>query len=303
MLNAEWTLSDADFRLITGMVYDHCGITLNESKRDLVQARLSKELRAGGYQTVEQYVRMLMADQTGARFTSLIDALSTNLTSFFREPEHFQYLTSTLVPGWVAARGNATRRIVAWSAACSSGEEPYTLGIALSEALVAAEQAAGRSGAAVDSISGPGGWDVRILATDISTRVLGTAKAGIYPSSRLGGISPEHRQAYFGRCDPSFLPHRGRGKEEVFQVRPFLRSMIRFRHLNLMEGWPFSGPFDVIFCRNVMIYFDKPTQERLVNRFHDCLAPGGYLFTGHSESLTGIRHTFQYVKPTIYRRS
>jgi chemotaxis protein methyltransferase CheR len=299
-------LSDAEFRLISETVYKHCGITLNENKRDMVQARLAKQLRDGGHASVSEYLKQVMSDASGDEFTDLIDAISTNLTSFFREADHFQYIKETLVPAMVKrSRTDQNRRLLAWCAACSSGEEPYSLGITLCQSLVSASRLPGRPMPAVDSQGGPAGWDIRILATDISTRMLRTAAAAQYPEARLTGVPPDCREVYF-QADPQ-APHRPERRHDperihLHEVRPFLRRMIRFRHLNLMDPWPFKGPFDLIFCRNVMIYFDQATQERLVSRFGQCLRPGGLLFTGHSESLSGINHRLKQVKPSIYAK-
>jgi chemotaxis protein methyltransferase CheR len=268
-------LSESDFRLISDMVYRHCGIHLHEGKRELVQARLAKRLRTGGFTRLQDYLDHVAADGSGREFTALIDAMSTNLTSFFREIGHFHFLTEHFLPRLLERkRKQKDQRIRLWSAGCSTGEEPYSLAMTMLEA------------------ANPQEWDVKILATDISTRVLQTAKAGIYPKDRADSVPQPHRSKYFLSAQV--------GGERALQVCPAARSLICFRHLNLMENWPFTGPLDFIFCRNVMIYFDKPTQERLVGRFWNCLESGGLLFTGHSESLTGIRHKFSYVQPTIY---
>jgi chemotaxis protein methyltransferase CheR len=278
---ADDILTDAEFTELAEMVYKHCGIDLHEGKRDLVRARLAKLTRVGGYRSAREYLDSVTADTTGEKFTGLIDALSTNLTSFFRENNHFEYLKRTLLPRLMAEKKSCgAQRLRVWSAGCSSGEEPYTLAMVLLEAT--------NGGSA-------NGWDVKLLATDISTRVLARAKRGVYDGDRLDSISPELRSKYV-------LPVQGSSDAEG-QMSPLLQSIISFRHLNLMQPWPFKGPFDFIFCRNVMIYFDKPTQEALIARYHQVLAPGGTLFTGHSESLTGVRHAFKYVAPTIYAKT
>jgi chemotaxis protein methyltransferase CheR len=272
-------LTESDFRRIREVLLQHCGIALNESKRELVRARVAKELRATGLSTVGEYLDRVLADR-GEGFTRFIDSLSTNLTSFFREADHFAHLTGTFLPPLLRARAAAgDRRLIAWSAACSSGEEAYTMAMVVQACI---DTTFGRS-------SPP--WDVRILATDISTRVLERAKLGEYDSGGASRIPAEMRERHLvalpnGRC----------------RVRDELRASIRFRHLNLMDSWPFSGPFDFIFCRNVMIYFDSATQQRLVGRLAECLRPGGLLFTGHSESLTGVAHKMVHRGPSIYQR-
>ncbi len=272
-------LSETDFRKISDLVYEHCGINLHEGKKELVRARLAKRLREGRFRTFAEYIQHVLNDQTGQEFSALVDSLSTNLTKFFRENQHFEYVRTQLLPGIIASKQRSgVSRIRAWSAGCSSGEEPYSIAITL-----------------LEGIQGKGRWDVKVLATDVSTRILERAKKGIYEQNRIDPIPLPLRNRY--------LTRRREGTKEMYEVGPALRERIIFRYLNLMQDWPIKGPLDFIFCRNVMIYFDKPTQERLVNRFYDLLGPGGVLFTGHSESLTGIEHAFKYVQPTIYLKS
>jgi chemotaxis protein methyltransferase CheR len=274
----DFELSEKEFRRISDLIYEHCGINLHEGKRELVRARLAKRLRQGNFSTFAEYIKHVLDDQTGREFSVLVDSLSTNLTKFFREDQHFEYMSNKLLPGIVSAKqARGQFRIRAWSAGCSSGEEPYSIAITLLEA-----------------IQGKGRWDVKLLATDVSTRILERAKRGIYDRQRIEPIPLPLRSRY--------LKQRREGREEVYEVGPALRNVVIFRYLNLMKEWPIKGPLDFIFCRNVMIYFDKPTQQRLVNRYYDLLGPGGVLFTGHSESLTGIEHAFQYVQPTIYSK-
>ncbi len=272
-------LSEKDFCRISELVYEHCGINLHDGKKELVRTRLAKRLREGRFKTFAQYIQHVLNDPTGREFSDLVDSLSTNLTKFFREDQHFEYMTTQLLPRIMTSKQRSSAfRIRGWSAGCSSGEEPYTIAIVLSEA-----------------IKGKGRWDAKVLATDVSTRILERAKKGIYEKGRVDPISLPLRNQY--------LIRRREGAREVYEVGPALRERIIFRYLNLMQDWPIKGPLDFIFCRNVMIYFDKPTQGRLINRFYDLLGPGGVLFTGHSESLTGIEHAFKYVQPTIYMKS
>jgi chemotaxis protein methyltransferase CheR len=273
---AQDLVSEREFLQISDLVYRHCGINLHDGKKELVQARLAKKLRTGGFTCVRDYIDGVLADPTGERFADLIDSLSTNLTSFFRENQHFEYLSRVYLPQLAQKPArDGHKAIRAWSAGCSSGEEPYTMAMVLDESL------------------GSRGFDLKILATDISRKVLAAARRGVYDAARVESVPAQIRHRYFSRA-----PQPG-----LVQVSPHLQGMIRFNYLNLQSEWPFRGPLDFIFCRNVMIYFDKPTQQRLVNRFHDCLAPGGLLFTGHSESLTGITHPLRYVQPTIYAKS
>lgn len=271
-------LSESDFRKISNMVYDHCGINLHDGKKELVRARLAKRLRLGNFRTFPEYMNHVLKDKTGKEFSLLIDSLSTNLTSFFREAQHFGFLQGQFLPALLEQkRQRSNFRIRAWSAGCSSGEEPYSIAIALLEAT-----------------QGKGRWDIKVLATDISASILELAKIGIYDTERIEPVGPLQRQKYL-------VPHRRNG-QKVFEVTKRLRDTVIFSYLNLMNDWPIKGPLDFIFCRNVMIYFDKPTQACLVNRFWDLLDSEGILFTGHSESLTGIEHKFKYVQPTIYMK-
>jgi len=272
------TLTEQEFQLISDLVYRHCGINLHDGKKELVRARLAKLVRSSGAASVSEYLAQVRADASGREFATLIDAISTNLTSFFREKTHFEYLKDKFLPSIASAQRHGTRcRVRAWSAGCSSGEEAYSLAITLLEAA-----------------GGGPAWDAKLLATDISRPVLQKARTGIYDKSRLASVAPELRSQYF---TPTNLQN-----QPAFAVSDALRRVVQFNYLNLMDTWPFSGPFDFIFCRNVMIYFDKKTQENLVNRFWQCLRPGGMLFTGHSESLTGVSHKFSYVLPTVYEK-
>jgi chemotaxis protein methyltransferase CheR len=271
-------LSTTLFRKFAKLVYEKAGISLSDAKHELVRSRLLKRLRALGMTTFEKYFHYLSEqDTSGDELVHMLDSISTNKTDFFREIQHFDFLTSNALPSIVdQARKSNSRRIRIWSAGCSSGEEPYTLAMVVREALDSA-------------------WDIKILATDLSTRVLQTAYEGEYDEGHMNGVPPKYRMSCFEKEKD--------GDEKIYRVKPELRKMITFRRLNLMDpSYPFSGKFDVIFCRNVMIYFDKPTQEELVNKFHRYLAAGGYLFIGHSESLTSLKTPFQFVRPTIYRR-
>lgn len=274
----EIRLTDKEFREVSKLVYDHCGINLHEGKKELVRARLAKRLREGRFKSFREYFNYVTTDKSGVEFSILIDTITTNLTSFFRETHHFKFLEKEFLPALMARKQKkGDSRIRIWSAGCSSGEEPYSIAITVNEAL-----------------ENCGSWDAKILATDISTRMLDRAKQGIYNSSRVAPIGGMQKTKYL-------TSSRVRG-ERIYQVNDNLRQKIMFRYLNLGESWPIRGPIDVIFCRNVMIYFDKQTQEKLVNRFWDLLDSGGVLFTGHSESLTGIQHKYKYVKPTVYMK-
>ena len=276
MLLDNLDLTEAEFKQISDIVYAHCGINLHNGKKELVRARLAKLLRLRNFKKFSDYIEYVENDKTGTEFSDLIDSLSTNLTSFFRENQHFEFLVENILPRLIKNKTVANRKkIRCWSAGCSSGEEPYSIAITL-----------------LDNIADINRWDVKILATDISTSSLETAKRGLYSQSRIDPVPPAQRNKY--------LTVNRNKEQKVYQVNQSLRDMIIFRYMNLMQDWPVKPPLDFIFCRNVMIYFDKSTQEKLVNRYWDMLDNGGVLFTGHSESLTGITHKFKYVRPTIY---
>ncbi len=267
----EATLTSTHFERIVAMLHAHAGIRMRAGKEGLVRARLAKRLRALGLSDYDAYLDIVERDPARREFTEMVDVLTTNKTSFFREQAHFDFLQDTVLP---ACPGP----IRLWSAGCSSGEEPYTLAMLMHETL---PDAAVRS--------------ARILATDISHRVLATAKAGTYPADALS-------EAPRGWVQKYWRPTREATGAPRLEALPSLRGLIQFGKLNLMERWPMRGPFDAILCRNVMIYFDKATQQELVERYYALLRPGGYLFVGHSESLTGLSHRFTYVQPAVYVR-
>jgi chemotaxis protein methyltransferase CheR len=262
-------LKNVQFEKISQLVYRSVGINLHPGKQELVKARLTKRLRALGLKSLDEYMDYLEHDLPEGEVVAMIEAMTTNKTSFFREPQHFDYLCRKIVPGL------RDRKIRIWSGGCSSGEEPYSAAILLNEAI---EDLAL--------------WDLRILATDLSSLMLSHARKGIYNTNHLRDVSPLLISKYFACIETK--PVRR------YQVVERLRRQVHFARLNLMGEWPMRGSFDVIFCRNVMIYFDKPTQEQLVNRFWNLLKPGGHLFVGHSESLAGSQHQFHYVQPAIY---
>ena len=268
-LFTECDISPAQFARITEVLHEHAGIRMREGKEGLVRARLAKRLRTLTLPDFDAYLDFVANEPSRREFAEMIDALTTNKTSFLREASHFDFLRDAVFP---ALKGPV--RI--WSAGCSSGEEPYTL------AMLAHE-----------SFSDIGTRDVRILATDLSHRVLATAKAATYPAENMADVPSAWMQKYWTRTRDA----QGR---EVCEAGKSLRRLVHFAKLNLMERWPMQGPFDAILCRNVMIYFDKATQQQLVERYWALLRPGGHLFVGHSESLTGLTHRFRYVQPAVY---
>jgi chemotaxis protein methyltransferase CheR len=272
---------DRDYEFIRGMVYTHSRINLGADKKELVSARLGKRLRATNIATVADYCRYLQGPKAGEELPHLIDVISTNHTYFYRENAHFDFLDQTILPELMAMCTTARwPRLNVWSAACSSGEEPYTLALVL-------EHFFGRQAAK---------WPWRIDATDISHPVLSKAREGVYKADAVDKIPPALLRMFF---------QEGTGPlAGTYRTKPTLQQNIRFQQLNLLgPSLPFTEPFQVIFCRNVMIYFDRATQEELVNRLTRHLAPGGYLLVGHSESLTGIKHSLEAVRPAVYRRA
>ncbi len=265
------TLTDRDLRTLARLVYDRAGITLHDGKRALVTARLQKRVRAGGFGSFSAYVKFVEQDAGDDEIVALLDAIATNHTSFYREPQHFELLRDTV------ARGVGAQGIDIWSAACSSGEEPYTIAMTMADAL-GAERAGG----------------VRILASDLSTRVLATARAAVYRMDRVDGLPRDVLRRHF---------EQGLGAQEgLARVHPRRRALVTVARLNLLEVADLGRRFEVIFCRNVMIYFDRAVQQRVVTMLERHLAPGGWLFISHSESLNGIAHGLQWVAPAVYRR-
>lgn len=266
------SLSPRTFEKIRRLVYDTAGIDLKEGKEQLVSARLGKKLRETKCRTYEEYLSGVEADRTGESLIALIDELTTNFTSFMRETAHFDFLREEVLPKL------AGRDVVEfWCAAAATGEEPYSLIFTM-----------------LDALGGPRKAQCRLLATDISTRALRAARKGVYPAERFASCPREWLPKYLLRGDGDF--------QGLYQVKPDIARRIDFRRLNLIEAFNAGRQFPLISCRNVMIYFDKPTQEKVVNRLSSFLEPGGYLFVGHSESLAGINHPLQFVKPAIYQK-
>ena len=277
----EVTLGDKEFVQFRDLIYKLTGIALSDAKRQLVESRLQKRLRFHRLATFGDYHALLSKPGSGAaETTTFINCITTNKTDFFREPHHFEYITKMIIPALAAEAREERRtpRLRVWHAGCSSGEEPYTLGIALSEAL-----------------TGQPGWNVSQVASDIDTDVLNLARRGEYSAERVAPISPDHLHRHFQRG--------GTAAQPLYQVKSRLRDQITFQQINLLEEWPMRADtqFDIIFCRNVVIYFDLPTRQRLFARFQARLRPGGYLFLGHSESLHGQSDAFDSVGHTMYR--
>jgi len=262
------------FQRFCDIAYSTAGIKLRDGKESLVSARVAKRLRALGLSTAGEYLAFLEADSTGGELVSFLDAISTNFTSFYREPTHFKRLTEFLA--YHVDRGKKRLRI--WCAASSSGEEPYTLAITIDQAL---------AGTSVD-------W--KILATDISTKILATAQAGIYDESALKDVP----RGLLGQYFTAFDGRRATGRR--WQVNESLRRKIVFRRMNLARPpYPMPGPLDVVFCRNVMIYFDESVRQGLVREIDRLLTDDGLVCIGHSESLSGLQTRLTIVEPSVYQ--
>ena len=267
-------LSIQEFHAIRDYIKANYGISLGDEKRSLIYSRLKNVMRDEGFSTFADYFDYVKKDRTGAAGIVFVNRITTNHTFFMREAEHFDYLRDKVLP-WVEEKYSATKDLRLWCAACSSGEEAYTLQIVVHEYF---EQKPG--------------WNIEILATDISEQVLTQASLGIYSNESIASLPPEWKDKYFSKYDSNNMA-----------VKDSIKKLITFRKFNLMqERLPFKKPFHVIFCRNVMIYFDNKTREQLVNRMWDFTEKGGYLFIGHSESLSGAKTEYQYVMPAAYRK-
>jgi chemotaxis protein methyltransferase CheR len=273
----EFAFSEADFRTLKQLAYDYAGIALSESKENLIYSRLSRRLRALKLESFRDYCDYLA--ETPSEIENFINSISTNHTKFFREVHHFEHFRAHVATPFAQAVARKPHgRLRVWSAGCSTGEEPYTIAVVLKREIR-------------DFASN----DVRILATDIDTDVLRKAARGEYATASIDEV-PREYQSYFPRQE-------GPDGIEKVMIDPDIQSLIAFRRLNLMETWPFSGLFDAIFCRNVMIYFDAPTKAALVERFKRQLKPNGWLYIGHSESLIGSHPGLELFGRTTYRRS
>lgn len=273
----EFPFSFKDFKYLASLVHEQTGIVLKDHKMNMVYSRLARRLRELELSSFREYCRLLQDPGGDDELGTLINAITTNLTRFFRESHHFDHLKEVVfqqVQEEAHKTGNNRLRI--WSAGCSSGEEPYSIAMSLSAAFPRL-----------------GSWDARILATDLDTSMVARGKSGKYSASDLETIPTSLRKRYFSlSADKQFVTASDQ-----------LRNLITFKQLNLLGPWPMKGPFDAIFCRNVMIYFDEPTKSKLIRRYSEMLKPGGWLYVGHSETLLDSQHIFQLMGRTIYRRT
>jgi chemotaxis protein methyltransferase CheR len=276
----EFHFDRSHFDFIAGLLYRLAGIHLAPHKIEMMYSRLARRLRELGLKDFDAYCARLDSEAGEQEIGFLVNALTTNLTSFFREQHHFDHLGQVVLPAVRASQTGSTRpRLRIWSAGCSSGPEPYTMAMVL-----------------CDRISDVKRWDARILATDIDTHMVAIARQGVYSSESLKTIPAALRERFTRQAVDA-------SGDRVISMADELRRLITFKPLNLLESWPMRGPFDAIFCRNVLIYFDRPGRMMVIEKFGHLLAPDGFLYLGHSESLYGVSGSFLQVGPTIYRRT
>jgi chemotaxis protein methyltransferase CheR len=276
LIDPGFDLTEKEFLLFKELIYRETGISMSDKKKKLIVARLSKRLRALRLSSFTEYYQYICeSPDADDEVVNLINRVTTNKTDFFRERHHFDFLGNELFPQMIAeARKTGGRKLRVWSAGCSSGEEPYTLAMTISEAF-----------------KNERGWDIKILATDLDTEILQRAITGAYPTQAILPVPKEYLPKYFYRSGESYV------------VCDALKSLISFRRLNLMdENFPMKHPFDIIFCRNVIIYFDAQTKDVLLTKYHKHLKGKGYIFIGHSESLMHMKSKFRYLKHTIYQK-
>ncbi len=270
----EFAFTRSDFDTLCRLIMDYAGIKMTEGKEEMIYGRISRRVRKLGLRSFSEYVELLEANPSGEELGRFVNAVTTNMTSFFRERHHFEYMKQTLLPELMEYH-RMDRRIRIWSAGCSSGEEPYSIAMTMAETM-------------------PAGWNAKILATDLDTDMVAHAATGVYESKRVNGLAKAMVRRWFS--------YNRKGSDKV-KIKSVLQEMITFRQLNLLRGWPIHGPLDAIFCRNVIIYFDGETKRKLMARYADLLAPHGRLFLGHSESLLNISDQFKLCGKSIYAKA
>lgn len=277
-LEREFKYTDRDYYRLSKLAYKHAGINFMEAKRELVYGRLQKRVRLHKMKSFKQYCDYLEADDNSDEMRHFINAITTNVTSFFRESHHFEYLHDVIIPAiQIKNKAVVKRDLRIWSAGCSSGKEPYSIAMVLRECI-----------SDIDS------WDAKILATDLDSDILSIARQGVYPVDQIDGVSPERRKRWF---------RRGQGvNTNTVMVSSDIKNLVHFRRLNLISDWPMKGQFDCVFYRNVAIYFARESQIQIVDRIANYIKPGGYLIVGHSESLFGVTDRFESIGHTIYRK-
>lgn len=274
MANKDFNFSDKHFQIVRNIVTAHSGIVLSDIKKDMVYSRLVRRIRASGLTHFDDYCKLL-EDQNHEEFTHFINALTTNLTYFFRENHHFELLANQVLPE-IMQKNKETKKIRIWSAGCSTGMEPYSIAMVVKEVV-------------------PAGWDVKILATDLDTNVIAEAQRGVYTLDKVSGISDKRLKQW---C----LKGKGENADKMM-IKKSLKQLIQYKQLNLLNDFPFSGLIDIIFCRNVVIYFDKETQKVLFNKFTKIHRSIGYLFIGHSETLYNVSNDYKLLGNTLYQKT
>ena len=275
LVHNQYPFTEAEFEKLRGLIFQRSGISISTAKKQLIYRRISNRLKALKLSSFSEYISILESGDSSENETFL-NSITTNLTSFFRENHHFDYLANTAMPEILEAK-KATRRLRIWSAGCSTGEEPYSIAMTLQP-----------FSAQLDS------WDAKVLCTDLDTEVLSKARMGTYEESKTNGLSQLQKERWF--------KEENIGEEKFLSAKPLLKKNLHFRQLNLMNRWPMSGAFDVVFCRNVMIYFDRETQVELVSRFAEVIEPNGHLIIGHSETLGRVSDRFELIGKTVYRK-
>ncbi len=276
LADGEFPMTRRDLQTVASMIYQDAGIFMNESKASLVYSRLAKRIRKLGLKSFKAYCELVSSESGQQERRQMLSLLTTNFTRFYREEHHFDHLRDEVLPQ-LAARAKAGGRVRIWSAGCSQGQEPYTIALTVLSVLPDVER-----------------YDFKILATDIDPMVIAHARAGVYDDAAIETVAPPMRKKWF----------KPAGRPGQWQVDPTVQRLISFRELNLMGNWPFKGPFDVLFCRNVVIYFDEPTQARIWTRYRDMLADGGWLYIGHSERLSGeAKDDFRTAGITTYEKT
>lgn len=278
-LEREFRYEPRHFEFIVRLIHRLAGISLAPHKIEMVYARLARRLRSLRLRDFDAYCELLESEAGADEVGFLVNALTTNLTSFFREPHHFDHLARVALPSFARREaGKPKPRLRVWSAGCSSGAEPYTISMVVASTIADITR-----------------WDARVLATDIDTHMVETAREGIYPEVMADDIPPRLRESF---TRPVFGERGG----PAFSIRGAAKAMVTAKPMNLLENWPMKGPFDAIFCRNVLIYFDRVGRARVIERFADILADDGYLYLGHSETLHGVTGSFRQIGATVYRK-
>lgn len=271
-IEKEFLFTDKDFRFLASLANSKTGIVLTEQKKDMIYGRLARRIRALGLKSFAEYCDLLSSDKGDGEIGNLVNAVTTNLTSFFREPHHFEHLHQLLQE--IARKPPVDRRLRLWSSACSAGMEPYSMAMVLRGAIPDVDK-----------------WDAKILATDIDTNMVATGARGEYSANDVSSVPA----AYKKFINPGSAADKRMMSDDI-------KKMIAFKSLNLLESWPMRGKFQAVFCRNVVIYFDKPTKQKLFDRIAEALDPGGILYIGHSENLNGMTDRFELIGRTTYRR-